>query len=342
MSISKRSFGTYEGKEVFSFALDNNKGLSAEIINYGGIIRSLVFNGTDVVLGRDSLEEYLKNAGYFGALIGRNSNRIARSEFELGGRTYKLNSNDGLNNLHGGIKGFNARVWDYEVKDSPEPALILTLLSEDGEEGFPGNANIKVTYTLTNDNSICIHYEALCDQDTVINITNHSYFNLNGHDSGTVDGHLLWLDSSFFTPNDSECMPTGEVIKTEGTPFDFKNPKKLSEGFTSDHEQIKLFGGYDHNFALNGRGMRLCGRLRGDKTGIIMEMSTDMSGVQLYTGNSIEDHRICKGGSQYPVHGALCLETQAFPNSLRFSHFPNGILKKGEKYDSVTSYKFMK
>lgn len=180
MSIEKKNFGTHDGKEVFSYTLDNGNGLTAEIITYGGILRKLIYKGTDVVLGRDSLEEYLENNGCYGALIGRNSNRIENSEFELNGKLYKLNPNNGRNNLHGGLIGFNKRVWDAEAFDGTEPALKLSLISPDGEEGFPGNVTVTVTYTLTNKNGIKLHYEATSDADTVVNLTNHSYFNLNG------------------------------------------------------------------------------------------------------------------------------------------------------------------
>ena len=341
MSITKAIFGQADGREVFSYTLDNGKGLCAEIITYGGILRKLIYKGVDVVTGRDTMEEYLDNDGYFGALVGRNSNRIENSEFELNGKVYKLNANDGAANLHGGIKCFSRKVWDAESFDGEEPSLVLSLVSPDGEEGFPGEATVKVTYTVTNDNAIRIHYEAECDQDTVMNLTNHAYFNLNGHTSGTVDNHKLWMNSSFYTPNTKECFPTGEVLSVSGTPFDFRTEKTLGEGFASDYEQIKMFGGYDHNFALDGRGMRLCVKLTGDETGIVMETYTDQSGVQLYTGNMMASDRVCKDGAVYGTHNALCLETQAFPNCLKHSHFPGAILNKGQKYDTTTEYKFI-
>ncbi len=342
MSIIKEKYGEINGSEVYIFTLDNSVGLSAKILNYGGIITNLVFDGTDVVFGRDSFEEYLQNNGYYGALIGRNSNRIENSEFTLNGKTYKLYSNNGRNNLHGGKIGFDKKVWDYNMIDNDEPSLELSLLSPDGDEGFPGNLNIKVTYTLTKDNAISIHYEGICDSDTVLNMTNHSYFNLNGHNSGSVDNHKLWLDADFFTPNTDESMPYGEVLSVKGTPFDFKEESIMSEHFSSDYEQVTKFSGFDHNFALNGYGYRLSAGLTGDKTGITMEMYTDQSGVQLYTCNKPYLTRVCKDGAIYGEHGAICLETQSFPNSLKFSHFPNAFLKKGEKYDTVTTYKFFK
>lgn len=342
MSIVKEKYGELNGNEVYIFTLDNNKGLSAKILNYGGIITNLVYDGTDVVFGRSSFEEYLQNNGYYGAIIGRNSNRIENSEFVLNGKTYKLYANDGRNNLHGGKIGFDKKIWDFKMIDKDEPALELTLNSPDGDEGYPGNLEVKVTYTLTCDNAISIHYEGICDSDTVLNMTNHSYFNMNGHDSGSVDNQKLWLDSDFYTPNTIECMPNGEVLSVKGTPFDFKTDITLGEHFASEHEQVAAFGGFDHNFALNGYGYRLAGKLTGDKTGISMEMYTDCSGVQIYTCNKPYTSRVCKDGAIYSEHGAICLETQCFPNALKFSHFPNGFLNKGDKYDKTTTYKFSK
>jgi len=341
MSITKTLFGITDGKQVYSYTLTNKNGTQAEILTYGGIIRKLIYKGVDVVLGRDSIEEYENNEGYFAALIGRNSNRIENSEFTLNGKTYKLYANDGRNNLHGGKVGFDKKVWDAEGVDGDEPKLVLTTKSEDMEEGFPGNVDIKVTYTLTEDNALVIHYLGESDADTVLNMTNHAYFNLNGHNSGTVDGHKLWLDCDFYTPNSDECMPTGEILSVKGTPFDFSTDETMGERFASDHEQIKLFGGFDHNFVLNGKGYRKFGELKGDKTDIAMEMYTDLPGVQIYAGNVIEQGRVCKDGALYPIHGGVCFETQVFPNNLKFSHFPTSILKKGEKYETVTAYKFI-
>ena len=339
MSITVKEFGKMPSGEVANlYTLDNGKGFSVEITNYGGIIRAINFNGKDVVLGRDTLEEYFNNNGYFGALVGRHANRIAKAEFELNGKKYTLAKNNGNNNLHGGIKGWDKALWSAKTIDSDEPQLILTHISPDGDEGFPGEVNVCVTYTVTAQNSIKIHYEAQSDQDTVLNMTNHSYFNLNGHNSGTVDNHTLWLNADFYTPNTDECMPTGEVLKVSGTPFDFTSPKAVGADFNSDFEQIKMFGGYDHNFPLNGRGYRKFAELLGDT--IKMSAYTDQPGVQIYSGNSIEEGRVCKGGAVYIIHSGICLETQCFPNAMSFSHYPSPILKKGEKYDTTTEYKF--
>ena len=341
MSVSKIKFGQIEGKDVYAYTLCGKGGLCATILTYGGIIQKLIHKGVDVVLGRDTLEEYLNNEGYFGALIGRNSNRIRNATFTLQGKTYTLAQNDGKSNLHGGIVGFDKKIWEAQVFDEEEPKLMLSLTSPDGEEGFPGTVKVQVTYCIKNDNSIQIHYTGESDQDTVLNMTNHSYFNMNGHDAGTVEKHSLYLASDFYTPNTDECVPTGEVLSVKGTPFDFSTPETLGERFSSSHEQIRKFGGFDHNFALRGRGYREVGSFTGDKSGITMKMYTDQMGIQFYSGNMIEKNRVCKGGAVYTTYSAVCFETQAFPNAIEFSHFPGVILKKGEKYETVTAYKFI-
>ena len=339
MSITNKKYGEFKGQDVYAYTLDNGKGLSAEILNYGGIITRLVFNGTDVVLGWDNLEEYINNRGCYGALVGRNSNRIENAEFELNGKTYKLFANHIKSNLHGGPEGFNKRIWDAECVDDKEPSLILRLISPDGDQGFPGEVHVKVTYTLTLDNAIKIHYEAESDQDTIINMTNHSYFNLNGHESGSVENCRLWMASSFYTPNNPECCPTGEILPVDGTPFDFREEKTIGENLAIKHKQIELFDGYDHNFVLDGRGLRKATVYTGDKTGISLEMYTDCPGVQIYIPTRKPDGKT-KDGAAYCRYNAICLETQAFPNAMKHSHFPTTVVKAGEKYDSVTEYRF--
>ncbi len=340
--ITKRQFGTIEKGEVTAYTLDNGCGLSAEILDLGGIVRTLVFDGTDVVLGRDTAGDYVGDPTYFGALIGRNSNRIEDGKFELNGKEYQLALNDkGINNLHGGNDSFTAKIWNVEAIDEAEPKLILTLFSPDGEEGFPGNANVTVTYTLTKENSLKIHYEATTHADTVFNMTNHSYFNLNGHTDGDIKDHILELNCSFFTQGTAACIPDGNVLAVEGTPFDFRTAKAVGRDISDKYEQIKIVGGgYDHNFAIDGRGFRKCATLTGDKTGIVMETYTDRPAVQLYTGNFIDDEIPGKDGFGYIKHQGLCLETQTFPNAMKYSHFPSAILKKGEKYDTTTEFKF--
>lgn len=339
--IKKESYGVMNGQEVFLYTLDNGCGLSSEIFTYGGIVKRLNYQGTDVALGRNTPEEYQNGAGCFGALIGRNSNRLEDAAFILNGKTYTLCKNDGRNNLHGGEENsLRMKVWDAEAIDGAEPALKLTVTSPDGEEGFPGNAEIAVTYTLTKENALRIDYRGVCDADTLMNLTNHTYFNLNGHDSGCVDGHTVQLNADFYTPNTDECMPYGEILSVSGTAFDLRNGKKFADVFAAKEEQITMFDGFDHNFCLSGRGYRKIGSLTGDKTGIVMEMYTDLPGVQIYTGNMIDETSICKDGVKYLKHQGVCFETQAFPNAMRHSHFPSIILKQGEVYQTSTSYQF--
>lgn len=342
MSIEKKQFGVLDNKEVFSYILDNGKGLQAEILTLGGIIRRLVFCGTDVALGRDTADAYKNDPTYFGALVGRNSNRIENCEFELNGKLYKLNANDGKrnNNLHGGIQGLSRKIWSAEAVDEKE--LILTTSAADGEEGFPGNIEVKVTYTLTSENSIKIHYEGTTDADTLMNMTNHIYINLNGHASGDIKNHTLKLNCGFFTPINDACVPDGTVLPVLGTPFDFTLPKKIGADFDTDYEQVKKVSGYDHNFAIDGRGYRKFAEAVGDKTHIKLEAYTDLPAVQLYTGNYLNADIPCKENAKYAPYQGFCLETQVFPNAMKYSFFPSPILKKGEKYDTTTEYKFSK
>ncbi len=349
MSITEKQFGRVPGDEtIMLYTLDNGRGLKAEIINYGGIIKNLYVRDKDgvfrdVVLGRSTLAEYADNDGYFGALIGRNSNRVANAKIKVGKRSFALNKNDGNNNLHGGIKGFDKKVWRAKMIDDPEePALLLAAKSYDGEEGFPGELDVIVTYTLTKDNGLKIHYTAAANKDTVVNLTNHSYFNLNGHDSGkNIDNLKLCINSMFYTPNNSECMPNGEIRSVLGTAFDFTTEKYVGQDINDTSEkQLEMFGGYDHNFILSGTGMRKAGSLWCEENGINMDFYTDMPGIQLYTGNCIDEKRVCKDGAVYKKHGALCLETQFFPNAFMYNHFPSTVLKKGDKYDHVTEYRF--
>ena len=343
MSITTSIFGEIQGQKITSYKLENKHGMFAEILNYGGVVRSLVFDGTDVVLAHNELYGYLDNSENFGIIVGRNSNRIANACFVLNGKTYKLATNNHQANLHGGIIGFGKKIWSAQPVDTEEPSLILSLTSPDGDEGFPGEANVQVTYTITNDNSLKIHYEATCDQDTIINLTNHSYFNLNGDNSGTVHEHTLKLNSHLFTHTDNEGIPSGEILSVKQTPMDFTEEKAVGIALDSDFEQIVIVGnGIDHNFVLDGIGFRHAATLKGDKTGIQIDMYTDLPGVQVYTGNFLEKCDSYKNGAEYSKHSGICLETQHFPNAINIPHFPSPILKKGEKYDTTTEYKFSK
>lgn len=347
MPIIKNKFGVCEdGKEVYQYTLDNGNGMIAEIITYGGIIKSLTVNdkdnlGVDVVLGRDTLEEYLDNSGCLGAAIGRNGNRIQNGEFEIDGEKFVLFKNNGQSNLHGGPVGFDKRVWDAVALESDgDVSLIMTLVSNDLDQGFPGNVTVTMTYTVTKNNSFKIDYKAITDKPTVINLTNHSYFNLSGHASGDVYDQVLTLNSSFYTPNDAGCVPTGEISSVMGTPFDFRVPKPIGQDIESDFEQIDMFDGYDHNFVIDGAGYRLGAVMKSDKTGIVMRMYTDAPGVQIYSANQLGSERVCKDGAVYQNHNGICLETQSFPNATTHKHFPSTIVRPGEVYHTVTEYKF--
>ena len=345
MSITKSLYGkTKDGKEVYAYLLDNENGVAAGILGYGGIVTKLLVkdkNGEtqDVVLGRASLEEYENNLGYIGAAIGRHANRIANSEFELNGKVYKVGTNENANSLHGGVVGFDQKVWDVtELAD--ENAIVLEYTSADGEEGFPGELKVKIKYSVTADNSLKIEYSAVSDKDTLCNLTNHSYFNLSGHESGSVYDQIMQINAECYTPNDAEGMPTGEVLSVAGTPFDFRAPKPIGQDIKADYDQINLFGGFDHNYPICGRGFRLAARASSPVTGITMEVYTDQPAMQLYTSNGLPDG-VKKGEKEYKKHDAFCCETQVFPNAMAHSHFPNPILKAGDTYKHVCEYKFI-
>lgn len=340
MSISVKDFGTINGEKVLLYTLDNGSGIVAEIMNYGGIVRSLYVNGRDVVLGRETFEDYLDNDGYLGAAIGRFGNRIKNSGFEIDGNIYKVGTNDGVNSLHGGHIGFDKKIWSVEADEGDEPAIVLILVSPDGDEGFPGTLTLKMTYTITKENSLKIKYEAVCDKDTVFSPTNHSYFNLDGAGTGTVYEQTLQLNSDFYTPNTDECIPYGAILPVQNTPFDFTSPKKIGKDIASDAEQISKFGGFDHNFVLRGRGFRKGGEMVSSDGKIKMEFYTDLPGVQLYSGNVLKEG-VYKGGLKYSKHNSICLETQFFPASPNYSHYPSPILKANDKFVTVTEYKFI-
>ena len=346
MSIEKKSFGILpDGREVFSYLLDNGI-IKAEIINYGGIIKNLWVkerngNEVDVVLGFDTLEDYLDNRAYFGTLVGRFANRITDGKFAINGIEYQATVNDGKNSIHGGSGGFHKHLWTAEATEKNDsPSLKLTTVSPDGEDGFPGTLNVSVTYTLSGP-GILIRYEAVSDKDTIVNLTNHSYFNLNGEGVGDIRNLKLKLNASTYTPNTAECVPTGKLANTADSPFDFTHARNLGEALSEKHPQTALFGGFDHNFAIDGMGFRHFGTLTNEENGIKMNVFSDLPGIQLYTGNSIDEQRLCKNGHRYCVYGALCLETQFFPDSINHPHFQSPILRKGEKFTTTTVYSFI-
>ncbi len=345
MSIKTEPFGqTPEGQAVDLVTMANASGIEARIITYGGIIVSMKVpdrdgKSGDVVLGFDELDGYTKGHPYFGALIGRYGNRIGAGKFTLDGVEYELATNNEANHLHGGVKGFDKVVWKIEETkgEGDEAVLKLSYLSKDGEEGYPGNLKCTVTYTLTADNELKIHYEATTDKATVLNLTNHSYWNLAGQGTGDVLGHELMLNADRYTPVDEGLIPTGELKSVKDSPMDFTESKAIG----SRIKQVDI-GGYDHNWALNGKTgeMKLCASVYEPTSGRVMEIRTTEPGVQFYTGNFLDGTLTGKGGKVYQKHYAFCLETQHFPDSPNKPDFPSVVLRPGEKYDITTVHKF--
>ncbi|MBE6535922.1 MAG: galactose mutarotase [Ruminococcaceae bacterium] len=352
MSIEKNLFGTLaDGREVYAFTLKNVNGMSAKILNYGGTIVELNVadkNGSfaDVVGGYDSLDSYVYGDGYQGALIGRFGNRINKGKFTLEGVDYTLFINNGENHLHGGEFGFDKKIWDAEAIDGDEPVIGLHIVSPDGDEGYPGNLDVTVTYKLTRENGLSIHYEATTDKATPINLTNHTYFNLGGYNSGSIHSHMLTLDADTYLPTDERLIPTGELRSVFGTPFDFRTPKRIGEDINSDNFDIKLGGGYDH--CLNFIGGKTAepvkrGELYDEKSGRVMSLYTNQPCVQLYTGNFLANEKYpFKGGYPQSIQTFVCLETQHMPDSINQSNFTDCVLRPGEKYDFTTEYRFSK
>jgi aldose 1-epimerase len=342
MSIKKQVFGkTEDGKSVESYTLTNANGLKAEIITYGGIVTSLQIpdrNGklADIVLGCDSVDDYATKSPYFGALIGRFGNRIAKGKFTLNGVEYTLATNDGPNHLHGGKKGFDKVVWTAKAMETDEgPALKLTYKSRDGEEGYPGNLSCTVVYTLTDNNELKVSYEAETDKPTVVNLTHHSYFNLAGYNSGDVLGHELQILADHFTPVDKTLIPTGEIKAVKGTPWDFTKPMTIGS-------RIKdVEGGYDHNYVLNNSSgkLALAASVYEPNSGRVLEIYTTEPGLQFYSGNFL-DGTLKGKGAVYNKYAGFCLEAQHFPDSPNEPNFPSVVLKPGQKYTQLTVHKF--
>lgn len=347
-TVTKQSYGkTAAGENVDLYTLRNSKGVEAKITNYGGIVVSLKVpdrNGKfdDVVLGFNDLESYLtKNDPYMGALIGRYGNRIAKGRFTLNGVEYKLAVNNGENHLHGGLKGFDKVVWTgHEMKTPTGPAVVLTYLSKAGEEGYPGNLNVRVVYTLTNNNELKIDYSATSDKDTVTNLTHHSYFNLAGEGNGDILNHTVTINANRFVPTDAGSIPTGELKSVAGTPFDFLKATAIGARINQDDEQLKFGNGYDHTWVINGRGMRLAATAYESTSGRVMQVWTTEPGMQFYTGNFLNGTLTGKSGKIYARRTGFCFETQHYPDSPNQPSFPTTTLKKGATYKSTTIYRF--
>jgi aldose 1-epimerase len=347
--VETRPFGTTkEGTPVNLYTLRNAKGMKVAITNYGGIVVSIEVPDRsgklgDVVLGFDSLDGYLGKHPYFGAIVGRYANRIAKGRFTLNGTEYKLAANDGENALHGGLRGFDKVVWQAsEFAEMGRRGIVLTYLSRDGEEGYPGNLRVTVRYTLTDDNELNIEYSATTDQATVLNLTNHSYFNLAGQGEGDVLGHEVTINADRFTAVDATLIPTGELRFVKGTAFDFSSPTTIGARINADDEQIKLGGGYDHNFMLQGRigVMKLAADILEPTTGRAMEVRTTEPGLQFYTGNFLDGSIRGKGGKVYNKRYGFCMETQRFPDSPNQRAFPTAVLNPGERFTSQTGFRF--
>jgi aldose 1-epimerase len=348
-AITKEAFGTTKsGEAVDMYTLKNAKGSVAKIMTYGGTVVELLVpdkNGKlgDIILGFDNLKDYEEKSPYFGCLIGRYGNRISNAKFTLDGKEYTLAANNNGQHLHGGIKGFDKVVWDAEPIESKQgPALKLHYLSKDTEEGYPGNLDVTVTYTLTNDNELKIDYYATTDKPTVCNLTNHCYFNLAGQGNGDILGHELMINADYFTPVDQFLITTGEVRPVKGTPFDFTSPMAIGKRIDADDQQIKYGPGYDHNWVLNKNDfeMSLAAKVYEPTSDRVMEIYTNEPGIQFYSGNFLDGTLTGKDGKVYGHRSGFCLETQHYPDSPNKPNFPSVVLRPGEVYQTTTVHKF--
>jgi aldose 1-epimerase len=350
MRIEKRHFGRIPpGHPVTRYTLHNDRGTRVGIIDLGAAVQSLRVPDRegacdDIVLGYDDAESYWHDTHYMGAVIGRYANRIARGRFILDGSAYTLSRNHGAHHLHGGTLGFHNRLWEAEPAPGADRiGLTLNCLSEHGEEGYPGNLSVSVTYSLSNDNELRLQYWAETDQATPVNLTHHGYFNLNGRHDAAIDAHIVWINADSFLPVDAECIPTGEITPVAGTPLDFRRPTAVGERIDGGHAQLNRVGGYDHNYVLNaydGRVKRQAS-VYDRESGRLLEVCTSEPGLQFYTGNALHSRIPGKGRRPYRRRQGLCIETQHFPNSPNQPQFPSTILRPGEIYQSETVYRFM-
>ena len=346
--MERKTWGTLGTQQIELFTLKLGGGLEAQISNFGAALVGVLAPDhqgqlADVVLGYDSFDGYKHCTSSLGVMVGRHANRIEGAQFSLHGRQYQLAANDGKNHLHGGPLGFGKVVWTPKVIQTAHgEGLELHYFSPHGEEGYPGNLKVKVTYGPTGNQGLRMDYWAKGDQDTVVNLTNHTYFNLAGQGQGVILDHELEIYADFFTPINGECVPTGEIYKVEGTPLDFRNKTMIGERINADHDQIKAGLGYDHNWILRrqGKGLEKAARVEHTPTGRVLEVWTTKPGVQFYSGNFLNEGVIGKGGVPYVKRSGFCLETQFFPNSLRFPHFPSAILPAEAIYEHSTIYQF--
>ena len=348
MSISKAYFGSLsDGRAVSEYALVNANGINVKLLDYGATVKEIHVpdkNGifADVVAGYDTLDSYVNADGYQGAVIGRIGNRICKGKFTLDGKEYNLFINNGPNHLHGGEYGFNSKIWNAEMIDGDEPAVVFEYTSPDGEEGYPGTLNVTVKYTLTADNALSINYVATTDKKTIVNLTNHSYFNLGGYSSGSIHSHELWIDAEHYLPTDDTLIPTGEIRSVKGTPFDFTVAKEVGRDISSNDEGLIFARGYDHCFYFGeSKDVVKRAELYDKKSGRAMEMFTNQPAVHIYTGNYVNNEKYpFKGGVAQNEQTLICLETEKMPDSINHENFTNVVLDPGEVYDFTTVYKF--
>lgn len=349
--LSSHPFGNLtDGREVTAFVLENANGMIVEILDLGGVIVRLIVpdssgNFADVTTGFSQPQPYFEGAGYMGAIVGRYANRIANGEFSIDGIRYNLAKNNGDNSIHGGLVGFDKKFWDAEyLTQSDEARLTLNTFSSDGDEGYPGRVEVVVTYTLNDQNQLIIDYSATTDKATVINLTNHAYFNLDGHDASSILEHEVMINANRFTPIDSESIPIGTFSNVAGTPLDFRQRKPIGQDISSEHQQIVFGSGFDHNFVINHNeigDLSLAAEVYAPKSGRVMNVYTDQPGVQFYTGNFLNGQLVGKDGAVYDRRQAFCLETQHFPDSPNKANFPNTILRAGERFTSTTIFEFL-
>ncbi|MBR2382753.1 MAG: galactose mutarotase [Anaerotignum sp.] len=338
MKIWKEPFGmTRKGEAVERWWLENKNGTKAAVLTYGATLQSLIFADTDVALGFDDMAGYEAQDAYVGAVIGRFANRIGAGRFTLNGKTYDLFINNGPNHLHGGKEGFDKKVWRAEEQAD---GLHLFYTSPDGEENYPGTMEVEICYHLDEEDGLHISYKAKADQDTVVNLTNHAYFNLSGHGAGNLDDHKVCIYADHFTENDENCLPTGEILSVAGTPMDFREMQSVTARIAEDDVQLLRGNGYDHNWIIAGSGFRKCAEAVSETTGIYMETWTDQPGMQFYTANYLTPEKKGKDGADYHPRGAFCFETQGFPNATSFEHFPTPVLHVNEVYERKTIFRF--
>lgn len=335
---------TYGKKNVYMYHLENDNGMRVSISNYGAIVTSILVPDRqgleeEITLGYDTIQDYTKDQCFFGATVGRYANRIANSQFELNGITYRLPSNEGVNHLHGGVKGFNRVVWDEESAETDIGSVRLSYVSSDGEQGYPGTLRVCVQFSIDNDNMLKIQYWAETDQDTVINLTNHTYFNLAGHNGGDIGSHYVKIYADQFTPVNKNLIPTGVIEEVKNTALDFQEFHTIGERIDTEDEQIKIGGGYDHNYVINGEGFRNAAEVYDKKSGRLMKVYTNKPCIQFYSGNFLSSVK-GRRGVMYHKRNGFCMETQFAPDSPNQKNFPSAVLRPGETYDYTTCYHF--